>query len=378
MFPRLRRRLLEARCRYLGLRSWLAPEGRRLRVGFRELRSRFYAELWTRAAGTVGADIDAVGYEFFRIRRGDRQTFVHLSDVMLDDHVSLDIAGNKPLTYRLLAERGFRPPRHLEYHLGEVRAAYRFVRELAGSAVVKPARDTGGGRGITTGVRSYAQLERASVEAGVAGPDLMVEEEVPGSSYRLLYLGGELVDAVRRDPPTLGGDGRLSLRRLVAEENRTRLIAEHPSALSPLTTDLECRLRLQAQGLTLDSTPPAGRAVRIKGVVNQNSSRENHSVRDSVHPAIVRLGREAAAVLGLQLAGVDLITPDITVPLDEAGGVINEINTTPALHHHYLVSGAPVPVAEMVLDFVLSRAVEHRWPTSGAGAARRASASRRP
>lgn len=368
MLRRLHGRLLQARAGYERAWSLVSPRERRLRAGFRELRSRFYRELWGQTALALGADLESLGRDIFRIRKAGSHTFVRLSEVMLDDHLSLELAGDKPLTYRLLAEHGLPAPRHLEYSLGNVRRAYRFVEDLGAEAVVKPARGTGGGAGITTGVRTYSQFERASIEASRAGSDLLVEEQVRGSSYRLLYLGGELIDAVRRDPPCVRGDGQKSLRRLVAEENQARLDGARTSALSPLTVDLECRLRLEASGLSMSAIPAAGRAVELKTVVNQNTSQDNHRVCDRVHSSIIRLGKDAVAALGLQLAGVDLITPDVAVPLHEAGGTLSEVNTTPGLHHHYLVSGDPLPVpaAELVLDFIFARGFARRSLDVGA------------
>jgi cyanophycin synthetase len=119
--------------------------------------------------------------------------------------------------------------------------------------------------------------------------------------------------------------------------------------------DLELTRCLRAQGLTTRGVIEDGRWLTLKTVVNQNTAAENATVRRLVHPGIVSRGAEIARLLRIRLAGIDLITPDISRPLDETGGLINEVNTTPALHHHYLIDNPEhtVPVAERLLDRLL-------------------------
>jgi cyanophycin synthetase len=313
--------------------------------------------MWRQAAAAIGAEIEDVGYGFFRVSRGPRATFVRQSDVMLDDHLSLEIAGNKPLVYKLLARQTCPTPRYAEFDLASLDRAERFRREVGGPVVVKPAAGTGGGAGVSANVRTRRGLRRAAFLADAFDTSLVVEEQVTGESYRLLYLDGRCIDAVRRDPPAVTGDGHHAIRALIEAENRRRLAADPPTALSLISVDADCRAKLRLQGLRPSSIPRAGQAVTVKHVVNQNAARENHVVRDDVHPSVVDLGRQVVTGLGLRLAGVDVLTPDVTAPLAVTGGVINEINTTPGLHHHVLVAGprADVPVPAMILDHILSQ-----------------------
>ena len=41
------------------------------------------------------------------------------------------------------------------------------------------------------------------------------------------------------------------------------------------------------------------------------------------------------------MAGVDLVTADLSRPLAESGGAILEVNGTPGLHYHYEVADRP-------------------------------------
>ena len=337
-------------------------EAKRHEAGFRELRGRFYRAYWGDVARAIGAEIEDLGQGYLRIRREGQWTFVRGSAVQLDDHLTLKLAGNKPLTNRLLAEYGYPAPRFCEFGLSELESAERFAAELGVPTVVKPASGTGGGNGVSMGIETPRKLRKAAIKAASYHPDLMIEEQVAGSSYRLLYLNGEFVDAVRRDPPRVLGDGTSSIEALIRAETERRLTAERVVALSPLTRDLGVAAALSAQGLTLQSVPERDTSVLVKTVVNQNAARENHCVREEVHPSIVQMGREIVTLFGIELGGLDLLTSDIAVPLDQSGGVINEVNTTPGIHHHVLVAeeSKTMPVGEMILEYIFGRAQQRQ------------------
>ena len=323
--------------------------------GFAAIKKRFYHRMWQQAAEAVGAALEDIGSGFCRIQRGGRVTFVRGSDVMLDNHLLLKMAGNKPLMQKLLAERGYPVLPCRVFELADIDPALQFLAETGGPCVVKPAEGGAAGKGITTGIESEADLRKAAYWAAQFERRLLIEKQVPGHSYRLLYLRGEFIDAIRRDPPEVTGDGRSTVRTLIERENRARLsAAEDTLSLHPIVPDPDLSLTLRRQRLSLKSVPAAGQRVVVKTVVNQNSRLQNHTVRDEVHPHIMALGRELTRWLNIELAGIDIMTTDIAKPLAETGGIINEINTTPGLHHHYLISDPrkSVPVAEIILKHI--------------------------
>ena len=347
---------LRTRASWGSVRERFDLNARRSETGFRTLRERFYRAYWYDAASSVGAEVEDLGEGYLRMRRGNEQTFVRGYHVRLDDHLTLEIAGNKPLIHRLLAAEGFPTPAFLEFSPSTCRAADHFRAQLDGAAVVKPAIATASGNGVTTGVDSRAALSRAMYSAARWSRRLLIEPQIEGASFRLRYLGGDFVDAVRRDAPTVTGDGKRSIGALMVAETETRLAADPVVALHPLTKDLECRQTLRAQGLRTSSVPEQGLDVVVKTVVNQNGVLQNSCVRDQVHPSIVDMGCQVVSMLGIQLAGIDVLTPDISAPFAAGAGVINEVNTTPGLHHHVLVSNEEqrLPVGELVLDRLLT------------------------
>ncbi len=327
---------------------------------FAALKSANYERLWSAAAARASAAFENLGYGIYRISRDGRDTFVSDSRVMLDGPVTLKMAGNKPLVSRILAEHGHPVGRFLEFKLSQFARAEAFLEELGGLAVVKPAVSGASGKGVTTGIRTRRELWRASILAATHSDTILMEEQASGLSYRLLYIDGEFIDAVERRPPCLTGDGRHTLSQLIRLENVRRRRGVAPLAMQPLGVDVELKRCIASQGLTLSSVIDADRTVVLKAVVNENTAAENSSVRDRVHPDTIRRGAEIARLLKIRLAGHDVITPDISRPLTETGGVFNEVNTTPGLQHHYLIDypERAVPVMERLIDVLLA---EQEW-----------------
>lgn len=324
---------------------------------FAALRERYFYHYWLAVAGDIGADIDDVGDGFYRLIRRGQRTFVYQGEVMLDDHLTLRIAGNKPLVNRLLQEQGFSVPDYLEYNLSTTASALSFMQASTGNCVVKPASGAAGGRGVCTKINSQKRLLQASCKAAVhsSSSALMIEQEHVGGNYRLLYINGTFIDAIRREAPILTGDGYSSVRALVEKENARRL-CDGDSALSPLTLDLDACYTLADQGMSERHVAAAGEAVSIKTASNQYSRNQNTTVKNSVHPSIIEFGQKISCALGVTLSGVDLMLRDHTVPLHESLCRLNEINTTPGLHHHALISNAEdgVNAGAVVLDYIFS------------------------
>lgn len=332
---------------------------------FAGLRRRYYLQLWRQAALALGAE--AIVHEsghagghaggLIEIRRGDAVAWVSGARTALDSAVLDRVLADKALSYRLMAEAGVAPVAHRVFDLTDLGPALELLARSPAGIVVKPAAGTGAGRGVTTGIRDARALRRAARHAAAFHPRLIAEPMLAGRSFRLLYLGDRLIDAVRRDPPVVCGNGRDSIRRLMARETALRLAAPPFTALSPLTLDGEARNHLAAQGLAPGHRPAAGVEVEVKAVCNQNASAQNHAVLAEVHPSIAAAGARLMRALGARLAGLDVIAPDIGVPIADSGGAICEINASPGLHHHHLVAepARGVPVAALVLEAMLAR-----------------------
>ena len=322
-------------------------------LGAQANRSEFYELIWSEAAHALGATLRRIGHGVLEIRRGSLVTRVRQNCTTMDDAITLALAGNKPLTYRLFADCGVRVPRYAEFTLDEVQRAARFLREAKGECVVKPAADTGGGLGVTTGIQTSWQLARAAANATVYGNDLLIQEQVPGDNYRLLYLDGMLLDAVVQKPPTVKGDGRSPVRSLVRQANTRRLEKGACISQGLLSVDPDMRQTLDAQGLKLSSVPREGQTVVLKTAINENMGEDNRTATAMLCQSIIDEVALASRTVGARLAGVDIITTNPSVPLRESGGAIIEVNTTPGFYWHYQKADGPFPVAYHVLQFLM-------------------------
>ena len=349
----------------LGRGAGLGPTLRHLRATRNrqnlgsELVSRGYERIWNRASEELGAECVPLGRDFLEIRLGGAITRVRRSTTMLDDAVTLGLAGDKEIGQGLLAANGLAVPESVTLESLDVAPALELLGRSPAGCAVKPAAGSGAGRGVTCGMRTPQELALAVRRAAGFGSRILIEPMVPGDDYRLLFLDGELLDVVRRERPAVTGDGRSSVGRLMLRENERRIAAKGKAGSSLLRLDLDCLFTLRHAGLTLQSVPHSGAHVTVKTVANDNGAHENTTVRDGLAPELVREAAAGAAALGVRLAGVDVITPDVTRPLAEVGGAINEVNTTPGLHHHYEVADGAnaTPVAVPILRALLGAGV---------------------
>lgn len=335
----------------------------------RKQRADFYRDAWQEAAEILGATVLPLTTDVLQIRREDSVTQVYLNYTPLDDPVSLRVAGNKPVVHQMLQKHGVPIPAFREFTLNSLSTAGEFLNNFE-QCVVKPASGTGGGQGVTTGVTSKRELRKSAVNAAGYGSGLMIEQQLKGSNLRLLFLDGELLDAVERRPPTVTGNGQSTIGKLVHELNRDRARRGKSVAQSVVKPDGDMRQTLLSQGLTLRTVPDAGQAVQLKTVINDNAADDNTNVTDDLHPDIVAVARQAVAAVGLRLAGVDVVTPSTDQSLDRSGGVVLEVNSTPGLYFHYANAAGRTMVAVPILAACLGCDVApSSWKAGGSSLA---------
>jgi D-alanine-D-alanine ligase-like ATP-grasp enzyme len=313
-----------------------------------------YAAIWRDAAGELGARVLDRHEGFLEIVGEQSSTWVWHQYTTLDDVLAFRRSLDKQVVHAVLAGAGLPVPAHAPFRASNLAPALAFLKSRRGSCVVKPADGTGGGMGVTAGVRSADDLVSATAMASRHGARLLIEEQAVGTMYRLLFLDGQLLDVVRRLSAHSVGDGRSSVRELIAAENRRRLAARGGGGFALLRVDLDCLLTLKASGRSMKSIPAAGAKVPLKVSCSDNRREDNETVRTPLDARLVAQAAEATERLGLRLAGVDIVTPDPHRPLEANGGVIIEVNCTPGLAYHYHVRDRPTRVAVPVLSRLLA------------------------
>jgi cyanophycin synthetase len=205
------------------------------------------------------------------------------------------------------------------------------ARKLGFPVVVKP-NDCDGGDGVAAGLETEADVIKAFKAAKAFSDDILIEKHFHGKDYRLTVFQGRLLWAIERQPAGVDGDGSSTVEELIAAKNRDPNRSESPQApLRPIIVDDEVRDVLKAIGKSLDWVPNFDQHVRLRRISNIATGGTPNAVLSQVHPDNASLAIRAAQVMGLDLAGIDLIIPDIGTPWHVSGAIICEINAQPTL-----------------------------------------------
>lgn len=330
-------------------------EYRRLAATFERRPTTVPSSIWRMAAAELGATATGEWASGFEFQLRGSHARVDQWDTHLDPPDALRKADDKPFVVMRLADAGLGVPEQIVFSLRRIGRALEHLRRHPYKWVVKP-RASAGGMGVTCGVETTSEFARAVVAAAPFGNEFVLERQIQGSGYRLLFLDGELLDIVQRDPSSVDGDGISTLRGLIRSENYARLEAEGRRGSQLIHPDHDLLLALRSQGLDLETIPPAGTRTRVKHSNADAGRLDAHSVPLSlVSREFVEDATRAVATLGLRVAGVDVVTPDLGKGIAAAGGAILEINAPPGLHFHYLTAGASAGdhVATRILERML-------------------------
>lgn len=206
--------------------------------------------------------------------------------------------------------------------------AHHLATKIGWPVVVKPAR-TDYGVGITTGIHDVHEL-RAAYDIAKEFGDVLVQEHIEGDGHRLLVYNGKCIAAVRQKAAQVIGDGVSSVSELITRANQSR--TDHLSRnWKKIEIDDALVHMLHRAGLELDSIPHEGQVVLLRSNTNISQGGTCERIIDEVHPGNKAIAEAAAAVFGLDLAGIDIQTTNIRRPLSEIGGAIIEVNSTPGL-----------------------------------------------
>jgi cyanophycin synthetase len=294
---------------------------------------RVAEQMWREAAAELGAEVRELAPTLLEFSLNGAKTRIRGQTTPLADPVSTEVAENKALALRILAEAGLPVPSHavLDAGAGELRT------DVPAPWIVKPAGGAGGA-GVTGEVRTEEQLGRALVHAWKYDSAAIVEQQAEGDTYRVLVLDGEILDVIRRRRPRITGDGRSTIEELIFAEYARRIASEGPSGLKHLAVDLDCLFTLERGGRTPRSVLADGESAVIKTATNYNGPEETETLDGPAPPGLADASRIAAGALGVRLAGVDIVTTDPARPVAETGGVVLEANPVPGLTHHYNVA----------------------------------------
>jgi len=275
--------------------------------------------------------------------------------------IAVETAADKFLTARMLSEAGVPvPPLIRTADPGE---AETFFDELGGPAVVKPCAGKLG-EGISLNVDSREKVAGALAHALEHDDAALVQPHIEGDSFRLLVIDHRFAAAVRLDPPRVTGDGKRSVRELVDELNGDpgRGIGDK-MPLSQVEVDAGTKRLLEERGLSLESILPEGDTLALKVSGNPKLGGASEDVTDLVYPANRMLAERASRTLGLNVAGVDIVTPDIGQSILDGQGKVIEVNAAPDFRMHLTPSkGEGRDVARPFVEMLFPKSAGTRVP----------------
>jgi cyanophycin synthetase len=266
--------------------------------------------------------------------------------------IGVDIACDKSLTKKLLNEGGLPVPHGYLVHSEE--AAIEAFRKLEQPAVIKPY-DGNQGKGVTLKIENETGIRTAFRVAQAYGEHVLVEEYIEGKNYRILVVGGRMIAAAERIPAHIMGDGRSSIEELIAQVNSDPQRGDdHEKALTKIRIDPIVLMTLTQKNLTLHSIPQAGEVVYLRDSANLSTGGVAKDVTARVHPDNAEMAEYAAKIIGLDIAGIDLVLEDIEVSYREQNGAIIEINAAPGLRMHHSPSiGEGLDVGKAIVGQVM-------------------------
>jgi len=278
-------------------------------------------------------------------------------------NIAVEIAGNKELTNRLLQDVGIPVPRALV--VSQVDEAVRAAERLRYPVVIKPL-DGNHGRGVMINLADEAEVRAAYPIARRESRDgaVVVETFITGKDYRILVVDSQVVAVAERVPAHVMGDGKQTIAQLIEETNADpRRGVGHEKILTRISVDEQTREVLERQGRTLDDVPDAEQFVQLKLTGNMSTGGTSIDRTDDIHPDNVEIARQAAMIVGLDVAGIDFVAEDIARSVRQAGGAIVEINAGPGFRMHtHPTEGHPRHVGRAVVDMLFPASGLSRVP----------------
>jgi cyanophycin synthetase len=292
---------------------------------------------------------------------GKYQQYVRASVTGRTSNIAVENASDKELTSRLLHDVGLPVPRNILVYSAD--EAAQAAAELGYPVVTKPL-DVSHGRGVSLNLTTPEQVRWGFAQAAEHRRAVLVEQFLRGRDYRVLVIHDKVVAVAERVPAHVVGDGEHRIAELVEMVNRDpRRGIGHEKVLTQITIDDQARRLLAQAGYGLKTVLRQGEIFHLRSTANISTGGTAIDRTGQMHYDNVEIARRAARVIGLDIAGIDIISPDITKSLRETGGGIVEVNAGPGFRMHLQPSeGTPRNVAAPVLDMLFPPGAQSRVP----------------
>lgn len=291
------------------------------------------------------------GGELVRLGYGRHQKLLSATLYEGTSSIAVDIACDKQLTKTLLDEVLIPVPFGKACQNPE--DALQTVKELGYPVVLKP-KNGNKGKHVYINIRCEDELKWAFSQAKGFEGEVIVEKYIQGRDYRLLVVNGKFIAAAERIPAQVKGDGIHTIKQLIDIENTNELRGEdHEKPLTRIYIDDSMKNSIAKQGFTLESIPSRNNTVLLRENANLSSGGMAVDCTDIVHPKNREVAELAAETIGLDIAGIDMVIPDIAMPMEKGYGAIVEVNAAPGIRMHLNpAKGVRRDVVSPVIDMI--------------------------
>lgn len=275
--------------------------------------------------------------------------------------IAVDIASNKHATKKLLGDMGVPVPRG--FRIRDEEELESTLESVGYPVVIKPL-DGNHGKGATVGITDLEHAKSAFEKAKEYSRWVIVEKQIVGADFRALVVNNRLIAVAERIPAHIVGDGKSTIQELIDKTNADpRRGFGHENVLTLIDVDGQTLRCIRARDYTLETVLPQDEILYLKTTANISTGGTSIDRTDEVHPLNVFLFERIARIIGLDVAGVDIIAPNVSEPLAETGGGIIEVNAAPGFRMHLAPSeGIGRNVAEHVIDMLFPPRAASRIP----------------
>jgi cyanophycin synthetase len=300
--------------------------------------------------------------DLFQFGYGKFQKRVQAALTSHSNILGVELACNKENTKNILSHMGVPVP------LGNVIYSFsdleQTIDRLGGFPIVIKPLDGNHGRGITIDIQSWENAEVAYDRAREISSGVIVEHFYQGRDHRILVVNHKVVAVAERVPAHVIGNGVDTIATLVELENQDPRRGEgHDNMLTHILLDDATDEMMSRQGFTLDTVLHPDQICYLRATANLSTGGIAIDRTDEIHPDTLWMAERVSRIIDLDVAGIDVITTDITKTLAEADGVIVEVNAAPGLRMHVSPSqGVGRNVAAPILSMLFPPGVPNRIP----------------
>jgi len=321
------------------------------------------------STGSLVEEAESRGIPFIRLNDrslvqlgyGVYQKRIQATTTANTNMIAVDIAANKHATKKLLGDMGVPVPKG--YQIRDIDDLEDTLESVGFPAVIKPL-DGNHGRGATVGIKTIEAARTAFEKAKEYSRYVIVEQQLAGADFRALVVNNRLIAVAERVPARVIGDGTSTIQELIDETNADpRRGYGHEKVLTLIEIDGQTMRCITSSGYTLESVLPKGEMLSLKTTANISTGGTAIDRTDEVHPHNAFLFERIARIIGLDVAGIDIIAPNVSEKLSDNGGGIIEVNAAPGFRMHLAPSeGIGRNVAEHVIDMLYPPGAPSRIP----------------